>query len=199
MTNLISLDSPVLVPARVVAKTVLGLANQLLHPARRERARRRLRALGTPRKILMVCTGNVCRSPYAEVKARESGGDGPRWEVRSAGWMGPSGRSPPPEAVEVARARGLDLDGHRSQLLSEELVGWADLLLVMEGSHVKICRDEFRADGRRILLLGDLDPDLPRRREVPDPWGRPRGDFEDAFDRIDRCLNELSLLTEPGW
>jgi hypothetical protein len=34
---------------------------------------------------------------------------------------------------------------------------------------------------------------------VPDPWGLPRGDFEDAFDRIDRCLNELSLLTEPGW
>ena len=199
MTNLISLDSPILVPARVLAKTVLGLVNQLLHPTRRYRARRRLRALGAPRKILMVCTGNVCRSPYAEVKAREREGDGPRWEVRSAGWMGPSGRSPPPEAVEVARARGLDLDGHRSQLLSEELVGWADLLLVMERGHAKICRDEFQADSRRILLLGDLDPDLPRRRGVPDPWGCSREDFEDAFDRIDRCLNELSLLTEPGW
>jgi protein-tyrosine-phosphatase len=199
MKNLITLDSPILIPARVAAKVAFRLANQLLHPARCYRARRRLRAMGGPRKILIVCTGNVCRSPYAEVKAREVDEDGLRWEVRSAGWMGPSGRAPPMEAVDVARERGLDLDGHRSQLLSEELVGWADLLLVMERGHAKICRDEFRADGRRILLLGDLDPDLPRRREVPDPWGLPRGDFEDAFDRIDRCLNELSLLTEPGW
>ncbi len=198
MKNLISLDSPILLPARVLAKTVLGLVNQLLHPTRRYRARRRLRALGAPRKILMVCTGNVCRSPYAEVKARESDEDGLRWDVRSAGWMGPSGRAPPLEAVKVARERGLNLDGHRSQLLSKELVGWADLLLVMERSHATICRDEFRADGRRILLLGDLDPDLPRRRAVPDPWGGPREDFESAFDRIDRCLNELSLLTETG-
>lgn len=198
MMTLIRLDSPVLTPARAVGKTLLGLINQLLHPARRSRARRRLQALDGPRKILMVCTGNVCRSPYAEVRARGREGDGGEWEIRSVGWMGPSGRPPPAEAQEVARARGLELDGHRSQLLSNELVAWADLLVVMERSHARMVQKDFGADASRILLLGDLDPTLPRRRDVLDPWGRAREEYEETFDRIDRCLDEMFLLIGTG-
>jgi protein-tyrosine phosphatase len=194
MKSPIHLNSSFLTPFRAFAKGILGLANQLLHPARRERARQRLRFLEAPRRILMVCTGNICRSPYAEVRAREREGDGEGFEVRSAGWMGPSGRLPPTDAIDTARARGLALDDHRSRLLSEELVAWADLLVVMERSQARVARDEFGADDGRILLLGDLDPTLPRRRDVPDPWGQAREDFEDVFDRIDRCLDELFLL-----
>jgi protein-tyrosine-phosphatase len=198
MKSLIRLDSPALAPARAFAKTVLGWINQVLHPTRRRRARRRVQALGSPRRILMVCTGNVCRSPYAEAWAKKREGEGDGLEFRSAGWMGPAGRVPPPDAMEVARAKGLDLDSHRSQLLSNELVAWADLLVVMERSHGRIARQEFGADDGRILLLGDLDPTLPRRREVLDPWGCAREVFEESFDRVDRCLNELFLLIGTG-
>ena len=199
MMTLIRLDSPVLTPARAAVRILLGLINQLLHPARRSRARRRLQALDGPRKILMVCTGNVCRSPYAEVRGRgREEGDGGGWEIRSAGWMGPSERPPPAEALEVARARGLELDGHRSQLLSKELVAWADLLVVMERSHARMVQKDFGAEASRILLLGDLDLTLPRGRDVLDPWGRAREEYEETFHRIDRCLDEMFLLIGAG-
>jgi hypothetical protein len=48
------------------------------------------------------------------------------------------------------------------------------------------------------ILLGDLDPERPGRREIQDPWGHPPAVFESSFDRIDRCLIELARLAYCG-
>jgi protein-tyrosine-phosphatase len=90
---------------------------------------------GGRRRVLFVCTANICRSPTAELIARRRFGED-RLLFRSAGFL-ESGESCPAELVNVLRAREIDAAAHRSYTLDEESVQAADLLFTMEGSHVQ--------------------------------------------------------------
>src|SRR2546427_7115345 len=101
----------------------------VLLPLRRQRA---LDALGRrPRltSLLVVCHGNICRSPFAAALLRRaSARNGVR--VDSAGFLGP-GRPPPPEAVAAAARHGVGLSAHRAQFVTADRVRPAKLLVVM--------------------------------------------------------------------
>jgi protein-tyrosine-phosphatase len=88
--------------------------------------------------ILVVCTGNICRSPIAEGILRDElqrrlGDDAP--EVISAGVSGWGGSPATPEAVEAANERGTDISGHAARRLSRRDVDRADLILCMAAEH----------------------------------------------------------------
>jgi protein-tyrosine phosphatase len=88
--------------------------------------------------ILVVCTGNICRSPIAEGILRDElrrrlGEDAP--EVISAGVSGWEGSPATPEAVEAANERGTDISGHIARRLTRGHVERADLILTMAGEH----------------------------------------------------------------
>lgn len=87
------------------------------------------------RRFLFVCTANICRSPTAELIARQRFGED---EVlfRSAGFLEIQGGCPA-ELVDVLKGRDIDATQHQSYLLDEASVSAADLLLTMEGSHVQ--------------------------------------------------------------
>lgn len=179
-------------PVRSAARWARGLLTRLTQPLRRARARSRLRRADRPDTILILCLGNICRSPYADRALRrlldQRGRNGIR--VRSAGFIGPD-RPPPPVARDVAARRGIDVSSHRSRLMDGDLAREAGLILVMEGRHARAARSRFGADPGRIVLLGDLDPGSPDRRVIPDPYDGSVDDFERCFSRIDRCLGEL--------
>ncbi|MEK6882106.1 MAG: hypothetical protein AABY22_20990, partial [Nanoarchaeota archaeon] len=83
-------------------------------------------------KLLMICTGNKYRSPFAEIVARSLG-----FDARSAG-LGKSitGGSIPGKLLRIAKEMGYDIPpGQRSRLLTKELVDWADVILYMQPSH----------------------------------------------------------------
>src|SRR5712692_6786997 len=101
---------------RAVARALNRLPDRLLHPWRRRVAREALTSRGLPRLTLVVCHGNICRSPYAAAVLGGLLHQGRDRDVVSAGFIGPD-RPAPPEAVSVARARGVDLSRHRSRLL----------------------------------------------------------------------------------
>ena len=94
----------------------------------------------------------------------------------------------------MAASRGLDLEAHRSQLISPELVAWADLLVVMEPGQGKILETELGATPERIRVLGELDPGSPTRRHIPDSLDRDEAFFQKTYARMDRCLEELFRL-----
>lgn len=166
---------------------------RLLHPIRRHLAKRRIRALLPVRRIAILCTGNICRSPYAEARLRGETSASGRLEVVSAGLMG-TNREPPVEAVAVAAERDLDLATHRSILFSLSLASWADLVVVMgSAQHADVLRD-FGVSRRRILILADLDPQLTSSRTIFDPLDHPKEVFEDTYDQIDRCLGVLAQM-----
>ena len=90
--------------------------------------------------ILVVCTGNVCRSPIAEGLLRAGlasrlGGDAPA--VSSVGTTGWSGSGADPNSVEAAAERGVDISGHRARELSDHHVASATLILAMSREHAR--------------------------------------------------------------
>jgi protein-tyrosine-phosphatase len=148
--------------------------------------------MGLPRSVVFVCTGNICRSPYAAhafvavlpPELREF------MIVGSAGFVGPDRRTPE-NGLFAASAHGVDLRPHRSHVLTPELVQGVDLLVVMETEHRDRLLRSFGAPPDCIILLGDLDPEPIDTRTVRDPIFREVEVFTDTYARIDRCLAEL--------
>lgn len=176
---------------RRLARGIRHAPDRMLHPLRRRAARRALGA-ARPGVVLVLCHGNICRSPYAQaVLDRERTRLGSSGSVISAGFILP-GRPPPEPALEVAATRGLDLSGHRSRAVTEEMVREAAVIVVMERwQRRKVLSLVGRVDAP-VLLLGDLDPEPIIRRAIQDPIDRPLDVFEHVFSRIDACCAELA-------
>lgn len=165
--------------------------DRLLHRLRRRRARSRLAARPVS-SVLVVCHGNICRSPYAEAALRAALPPFMRDRIRvlSAGFLGAS-RPAPLEAIEVASRRGVDLRSHRSRPLNADLVRGADLIVVMEPGQARRIQAVFGVDPEVLLVLGDLDPLPIETRAIRDPVLQPVEVFEECYARIDRCVAEL--------
>ncbi len=178
---------------RAGARLVRHVPDQLVHSWRRKALLRRLQSRGGVATVLFVCHGNICRSPYAAAAMRSRLAEPFRGviAVDSAGLMGP-GRPSPPEAVEVAAARGVDLSRHRSKLLTPAIVGRAELICVMDRMQQRVVCAQYRRSPGSVILLGDLDPRPIRTRAIQDPVERPRDVFRDVYARIDQCVAQLT-------
>ena len=127
------------------------------------------------KRILLVCTGNICRSPLAAAlmqrAVQERGVDG--IEVSSAGTGAWDGAPASEGAYLVGLEQGLDLSGHRARLLTRDLVEQSDLILTMARHH-RARVDELGGEGR-VFVLGEYAGRAGDAAEVSDPFG---GDLE---------------------
>ena len=141
-------------------------------------------------RVLMVCTGNICRSPTAEGVLRRKLADAgldERVEVESAGTVDYHAGSPPDHrAQQSALRRGYDLSRQRARQLRASDFERFDLLLAMDIEHLERLVD--LSPGPllgRIKLLMDYSPTRPRGTSVPDPYyGAPAG-FERVLDMVE--------------
>ncbi len=141
-----------------------------------------------PHRLLFVCTANICRSPMAEGLARAYGNER-RWRVesRSAGTRALDGHPAAPNAVKALRELGIDIRENRSQPVTDELVAWADRILVMEMRHAQDLREEFPASDGKLQLLGTFGGIV----EIADPYGGWIFRFRRSRDEIRRCVEAL--------
>lgn len=177
---------------RRILRYIRYAPDRLLHRLRRRRARARLRHTGVVGPVVFICHGNICRSPYAAAGfLRILGGPEYARVVDSAGFIG-FDRPSPPEAIAVAKRHSLDLNGHRSKLLTASTVHDAGLLIVMAPDQRRALVTCFGQPRAPILLLGDFDPDRIERRAIRDPVAQSEAVFEVVYTRIDRCLASLA-------
>jgi protein-tyrosine phosphatase len=138
-------------------------------------------------RVLVVCHGNICRSPFAAVLLESCA---PALDVRSRGFAAGEGDPADPTATAVARRFDVALDAHRARRLTPEDVAWADLVLGMEGHHGARLRREHPAGAARVLLLGDFLDAPPYT--LPDPWGETDEVFASVFSRIESATKRLA-------
>src|SRR5450759_3057739 len=169
-----------------------NLPDRLLHGRRHLAARRRLSRAQRPREILVVCHGNVCRSPYLQAVLQRAL---PEFAVMSAGFFG-SDRPVPQISVALSAKRGLDLSRYRSRPLTQSMVSNADLVIVMDSDQAHEIARRFPVNRARIVIAGDLDPRFDASRAIRDPWNQSGDVFESSFDRLDRCAATLVTVLQ---
>jgi protein-tyrosine-phosphatase len=138
--------------------------------------------------VLLVCTGNICRSPLAEalllraLQVRPIEGV----TVTSAGTGAWDGAPASEGAYLVGLERGLDLSGHRARLLTRELVEQADLILTMARHH-RARVDELGGEGR-VFVLGEYAGREGNDAEVSDPFGGDLDVYRDTCAELDALV-----------
>ncbi len=170
----------------------------VLHQMRRYAARVVIWRPHELSSVLVVCHGNVCRSPFAAVILA-------RWlaptgiAVRSAGFVGP-GRRSPPEAILAASRRGVNLSTHRSVTLTSEMVRNAGLVVTMDPIQAREIRRRFGKPATQVVVLSDFDPIEAIPRSITDPFGQPGATYDRVYARIERCSAALTarLLRRAG-
>jgi protein-tyrosine-phosphatase len=140
------------------------------------------------KRILLVCTGNICRSPLAAalleraLTERSIAGI----EVASAGTGAWDGVPVSEGAYLVGLERGLDLSGHRARLLTRELVEDADLVLTMARHH-RARADELGGEGH-VFVLGEYAGRDGDEAEVSDPFGGDLDVYRDTCSELETLI-----------
>ncbi len=143
-------------------------------------------------KILMICLGNICRSPIAEgVMSKLIDEKGLDWYVQSAGTSGfHQGDLPHTESIAVSAQHGINIKNQRSQQLMSNHIKEYDLLIVMDQQNynntLKLCSTDFERSKVKMLLNYSFPNE---NRAVPDPYYE--GGFENVFSMIEKACIAL--------
>lgn len=149
--------------------------------------------------VLMVCMGNICRSPTAEAVLRHrlrEAGLGEQVAVASAGTHNyHPGKAADERSAAHAQRRGIDLSGHRARQITDADFEQMDLILVMDWDNLALaqaaCPAPHQHKVRRLMEFACVHPDTV----VPDPYYGGEAGFEHVLDLLeDACAGVVSHL-----
>ena len=145
-------------------------------------------------KILMVCLGNICRSPLAEgiltamvdtnKVVVDSAGTGP-WHI---------GNHPDPRSIAISRKHGLDISKQRGRQFSATDFTVFDYIYVMDSSNLQhvLSLAKTKADRKKVsLILDHIFPD--ENVDVPDPYYGGTSGFDTVYDILDKACKQIAI------
>ncbi|MCW4152156.1 low molecular weight phosphotyrosine protein phosphatase [Halomonas sp. 18H] len=142
-------------------------------------------------RLLVVCTGNICRSPVAEAMLKASL---PGKEVASAGLSALVGQAVEPTAQALAEADGLHVQDHQARQLTPEMLQNADLILVMtEGQRRAIGEISPATLGKTMLIGRWLEG-----AEIPDPYRKSHAAFEHVHQLLQAATDAWKERLTPS-
>jgi protein-tyrosine-phosphatase len=152
--------------------------------------------------VLFVCSGNVCRSPFAEELLRRTlAREGTKGIlVSSAGTLGIRGRPASAHTVTVGREHGIDLSSHRSRGLGAGALHKADLVVVMERAHRHLIEEDWPEEAGKVRLMREFEKESGGGgfRDVFDPIGHPLEDYRTCAALLARCVENLARRLRRG-
>ncbi|WP_264559370.1 low molecular weight protein-tyrosine-phosphatase [Flavobacterium sp. N2270] len=143
-------------------------------------------------KILMVCLGNICRSPLAEGILRSKLSN--NFIVDSAGTGGwHAGELPDRRSIEIANKNGLDITNQRARKFTKNDFTDFDIIYAMDSSNLKdilqLAPDE-NAKSKVHLILNELYPN--ENKDVPDPYYGQNDGFEKVYNMLDKACSNIA-------
>ncbi len=135
-------------------------------------------------RILVVCTGNICRSPVAEAMLRQAL---PAKQFSSAGLGALVGHGVEPTARALAEADGLNVTDHQARQLTREMLTDADLVLVMSAGQRRAVGELAPEALGKTMPLGKW---LPGEPDIPDPYRKSREVFEHVHELLKAAVGE---------
>lgn len=136
-------------------------------------------------KILVLCLGNICRSPMAEGFLKR---ELPDRIVMSAGIGAMTGYPADPLAVRLMQEHGIDISAHRAQNLTDWMVEAADLILTMETGQTRFVERAYPSFRGRLLRIGHFG-----EFDVPDPYRMSIDTFRHSQQLIMRGVEDMLI------
>jgi protein-tyrosine phosphatase len=134
------------------------------------------------KSILVVCEGNICRSPMAQGLLADAL---PQAQVRSAGLGALVGMPADETAVRLMREHDIDITGHRAVQITRQMCTQADIVLAMDPEQRKRLEAMYPQACGRIFRLGEYT-----KRDIPDPYRQSELAFREALSLIDEGVRE---------
>lgn len=174
-------------------RKVLDLGDAAAERARMARVRRDpavlAGALRSVRQILIVCQGNIIRSPFAASLIAQRLLERGRIAVVSAGLAAVRGNPAHPTALQIAGARSVDLSAHAATPITADSVAASDVIFVMDVAQLVLMKQRFPEARDKTFLLTCLACDTPL--EIRDPYAGDESMFQSCFEHISRAVQPL--------